>query len=63
MVLNPIGGNFTMDPDDAAFAAKTWINRKKHHPDSLQLKSQCQRRIGRASGRDEGKLDQGNADE
>jgi len=28
LVLMPIGGNFTMDPDDAAFAAKTWINPK-----------------------------------
>ena len=28
LVLMPIGGNFTMDPKDAAFAAKTWINPK-----------------------------------
>ena len=28
LVLMPIGGNFTMDPEDAAFAAKTWINPK-----------------------------------
>jgi len=26
LVLMPIGGNFTMGPDDAAFAARTWIN-------------------------------------
>ena len=26
LVLAPIGGNFTMDPDDAAFAIRTWIN-------------------------------------
>jgi L-ascorbate metabolism protein UlaG (beta-lactamase superfamily) len=25
LVLIPIGGNFTMDPDDAAFAIRTWI--------------------------------------
>jgi L-ascorbate metabolism protein UlaG (beta-lactamase superfamily) len=25
VVLMPIGGNFTMDPDDAAFAARHWI--------------------------------------
>ncbi len=28
MVLIPIGGNFTMDPEDAAFAMKTWIKSK-----------------------------------
>jgi L-ascorbate metabolism protein UlaG (beta-lactamase superfamily) len=28
LVLMPIGGNFTMDPDDAAFAARTWIQPK-----------------------------------
>ena len=28
LVLMPIGGNFTMDPEDAAFAARTWINPK-----------------------------------
>ncbi len=28
LVLMPIGGNFTMGPDDAAFAARTWINSK-----------------------------------
>jgi L-ascorbate metabolism protein UlaG (beta-lactamase superfamily) len=28
LVLIPIGGNFTMDPDDAAFAIRTWINPK-----------------------------------
>ena len=28
VVLMPIGGNFTMGPEDAAFAAKTWINPK-----------------------------------
>lgn len=28
VVLIPIGGNFTMDPDDAAFAIRTWINPK-----------------------------------
>jgi L-ascorbate metabolism protein UlaG (beta-lactamase superfamily) len=32
LVLIPIGGNFTMDPDDAAFAAKTWINPKNIIP-------------------------------
>ena len=26
LVMMPIGGNFTMDPDDAAFAARNWIN-------------------------------------
>jgi L-ascorbate metabolism protein UlaG (beta-lactamase superfamily) len=28
LVLMPIGGNFTMAPDDAAFAARTWIQPK-----------------------------------
>jgi L-ascorbate metabolism protein UlaG (beta-lactamase superfamily) len=28
VVLMPIGGNFTMGPEDAAFAAKSWINPK-----------------------------------
>ena len=28
LVLIPIGGNFTMDPADAAFAIRTWINPK-----------------------------------
>jgi L-ascorbate metabolism protein UlaG (beta-lactamase superfamily) len=28
LVLMPIGGNFTMDPEDAAFAARTWIKPK-----------------------------------
>jgi len=28
LVLIPIGGNFTMAPDDAAFALKTWIKPK-----------------------------------
>lgn len=28
LVLMPIGGNFTMDPDDAAFAARNWIKPK-----------------------------------
>ena len=28
VVLMPIGGNFTMGPDDAAFAANTWIKPK-----------------------------------
>jgi len=28
LVLIPIGGNFTMDPDDAAYAMKTWIKTK-----------------------------------
>lgn len=32
VVLMPIGGNFTMDPDDAAFAARTWINPKSVIP-------------------------------
>ena len=28
LVLMPIGGNFTMDPEDAAYAARHWINPK-----------------------------------
>jgi L-ascorbate metabolism protein UlaG (beta-lactamase superfamily) len=28
LVMMPIGGNFTMDPDDAAFAARNWIKPK-----------------------------------
>lgn len=28
LVLMPIGGNFTMGPEDAAFAANTWIKPK-----------------------------------
>jgi len=28
LVLIPIGGNFTMDPEDAAYAMKTWIPAK-----------------------------------
>lgn len=28
LVMIPIGGNFTMNPDDAAFAIKTWIKPK-----------------------------------
>jgi L-ascorbate metabolism protein UlaG (beta-lactamase superfamily) len=28
LVLAPIGGNFTMGPEDTAFAMKTWINPK-----------------------------------
>ena len=28
LVLMPIGGNFTMDPDDAAFATRNWIKSK-----------------------------------
>ena len=28
VVLMPIGGNFTMGPEDAAFAANTWIKPK-----------------------------------
>lgn len=28
LVLVPIGGNFTMDPDDAAYAIRSWINPK-----------------------------------
>jgi L-ascorbate metabolism protein UlaG (beta-lactamase superfamily) len=32
VVLMPIGGNFTMGPEDAAFAARTWINPKSVIP-------------------------------
>jgi L-ascorbate metabolism protein UlaG (beta-lactamase superfamily) len=32
VVLAPIGGNFTMDPDDAAYAIRTWINPKSVIP-------------------------------
>ena len=32
LVLMPIGGNFTMDPEDAAYAIKTWINPKRVIP-------------------------------
>jgi L-ascorbate metabolism protein UlaG (beta-lactamase superfamily) len=32
LVLAPIGGNFTMDPDDAAYAVRTWINPKSVIP-------------------------------
>ena len=32
LVLMPIGGNFTMDPEDAAFAARTWIQPKMVMP-------------------------------
>jgi L-ascorbate metabolism protein UlaG (beta-lactamase superfamily) len=32
LVLIPIGGNFTMDPEDAAFAARTWIKPKNIIP-------------------------------
>ena len=32
LVLIPIGGNFTMDPDDAAYAIKTWINPRRVIP-------------------------------
>jgi L-ascorbate metabolism protein UlaG (beta-lactamase superfamily) len=32
LVLIPIGGNFIMDPEDAAFAARTWINPKNIIP-------------------------------
>jgi len=28
LVMMPIGGNFTMDPDDAAYAARNWIKPK-----------------------------------
>ena len=28
LVLIPIGGNFTMDPDDAAYALRTWVKPK-----------------------------------
>jgi L-ascorbate metabolism protein UlaG (beta-lactamase superfamily) len=32
LVMMPIGGNFTMGPEDAAFAARTWINSKMVMP-------------------------------
>lgn len=32
LVLMPIGGNFTMDPQDAAFAAREWIKPKMVMP-------------------------------
>lgn len=32
LVLIPIGGNFTMDPADTAFAIRTWINPKYMMP-------------------------------
>jgi L-ascorbate metabolism protein UlaG (beta-lactamase superfamily) len=32
LVLVPIGGNFTMDPDDAAYAIRTWINPRSVIP-------------------------------
>jgi len=32
LVLMPIGGNFTMDPEDAAFAAREWIKPKMVMP-------------------------------
>jgi L-ascorbate metabolism protein UlaG (beta-lactamase superfamily) len=32
LVLIPIGGNFTMDPEDAAFALKTWVKPKMAIP-------------------------------
>ena len=32
LVLMPIGGNFTMDPEDAAYACNTWIHPKKVIP-------------------------------
>jgi L-ascorbate metabolism protein UlaG (beta-lactamase superfamily) len=32
VVLAPIGGNFTMDPDDAAYAVRTWIKPKSVIP-------------------------------
>jgi L-ascorbate metabolism protein UlaG (beta-lactamase superfamily) len=32
LVLIPIGGNFTMDPEDAAFGMKTWIPAKSVIP-------------------------------
>jgi L-ascorbate metabolism protein UlaG (beta-lactamase superfamily) len=28
LVMAPIGGNFTMAPDDAAFALRTWVKPK-----------------------------------
>jgi L-ascorbate metabolism protein UlaG (beta-lactamase superfamily) len=32
LVMIPIGGNFTMDPEDAAFAIKTWVPAKMVMP-------------------------------
>src|SRR5438132_845180 len=32
LVLMPIGGNFTMDPLDAAYAARTWVKPKNVIP-------------------------------
>mgnify|MGYP001343346556 CR=1 FL=1 len=32
VVLIPIGGNFTMDPEDAAFATRTWVKPKNIIP-------------------------------
>jgi L-ascorbate metabolism protein UlaG (beta-lactamase superfamily) len=32
LVMMPIGGNFTMGPEDAAFAARNWINPKMVMP-------------------------------
>jgi L-ascorbate metabolism protein UlaG (beta-lactamase superfamily) len=32
LVLMPIGGNFTMDPADAAHAARTWVKAKSVIP-------------------------------
>jgi L-ascorbate metabolism protein UlaG (beta-lactamase superfamily) len=32
LVLMPIGGNFTMDPEDAAYAARNWIQPKMVMP-------------------------------
>jgi L-ascorbate metabolism protein UlaG (beta-lactamase superfamily) len=32
LVLMPIGGNFTMDPLDAAYAARTWVKARNVIP-------------------------------
>ena len=32
LVLAPIGGNFTMDPDDTAFAMRNWLKPKMVTP-------------------------------
>jgi len=32
LVLMPIGGNFTMDPEDAAFAVKNWLTPRLSSP-------------------------------
>jgi L-ascorbate metabolism protein UlaG (beta-lactamase superfamily) len=32
LVMIPIGGNFTMDPDDAAYALRTWVKPKMAIP-------------------------------